>query len=82
MASRKERLEAFFRGIERRLGIDREGRTVWVWLMPPAVGIISAVLVAFMPGLPARSRLGLPAAVFVVRVRDHDTDRLHLPDHV
>ncbi|MFI5286128.1 MAG: hypothetical protein ACHQ4F_07395 [Candidatus Dormibacteria bacterium] len=53
MATRKEGLEAFFRGIERRLGIDREGRTVWVWLLPPAVGIVSAVLVAFMPGLPA-----------------------------
>src|SRR5580704_8410580 len=52
MATRKEGLAAFFRGIERRLGIDREGRTVWVWLLPPAVGIVSAVLVAFMPGLP------------------------------
>ncbi len=52
MATRKEELAAFFRGIERRLGIDREGRTVWVWLLPPGVGIVSAVLVAFMPGLP------------------------------
>jgi len=52
MATRKEGLAAFFRGIERRLGIDREGRTVWVWLLPPGVGIVSAVLVAFMPGLP------------------------------
>jgi hypothetical protein len=52
MASIKERLAALFRRIERRLGIDREGRTVWVWLLPPGVGIVSAVLVAFMPGLP------------------------------
>ncbi len=52
MASGKERLAALFRRLERRLGIDREGRTVWVWLMPPCIGIISAVLVAFMPGLP------------------------------
>jgi hypothetical protein len=52
MASGKERLAALFRRLERRLGIDREGRTVWVWLMPPCIGIISAVLVGFMPGLP------------------------------
>lgn len=52
MAPIKMRLAAFFRGVERRLGIDREGRSVWVWLLPPGVGIVSAVLVAFMPGLP------------------------------
>jgi hypothetical protein len=52
MASIKVRLAAFFRLLERRLGIDREGRSVWVWLLPPGVGVVSAVLVAFMPGLP------------------------------
>jgi hypothetical protein len=52
MAPIKDRLAVFFRRLERRLGIDREGRTVWVWLLPPGVGIVSAVLVAFMPGLP------------------------------
>jgi hypothetical protein len=52
MATLKEALAATFRGIERRLGVDRDGRTVWVWLLPPAIGIVSAVLVAFMPGLP------------------------------
>ncbi len=52
MASIKERLAALFRRLERRLGVDREGRTVWVWLLPPCVGIASAVLVAFMPGIP------------------------------
>ena len=52
MAPIKMRLAAFFRRLERRLGIDREGRSVWVWLLPPGVGIVSAVLVAFMPGLP------------------------------
>src|ERR1700730_6052852 len=52
MASIKTRLAAFFRRLEGRLGIDREGRSVWVWLLPPGVGIVSAVLVAFMPGLP------------------------------
>ena len=52
MASIKERLAALFRRLEGRLGIDREGRSVWVWLLPPCIGIVSAVLVAFMPGLP------------------------------
>jgi hypothetical protein len=52
MASISDRLAVFFRRLERRLGIDREGRTVWVWLLPPGVGVVSAVLVAFMPGLP------------------------------
>jgi len=52
MAPFKERLAALFRRLEGRLGVDREGRTVWVWLLPPCVGIVSAVLVAFMPGLP------------------------------
>jgi hypothetical protein len=52
MAPIKMRLAAFFRRVEGRLGIDREGRSVWVWLLPPGVGIVSAVLVAFMPGLP------------------------------
>ncbi|MFZ2034897.1 MAG: hypothetical protein WAW53_14175 [Candidatus Dormiibacterota bacterium] len=52
MASIKERLAALFRRLERRLGVDREGRSVWVWLLPPCVGIASAVLVAFMPGIP------------------------------
>jgi hypothetical protein len=52
MAPIKERLAALFRRLERRLGIDREGRTVWVWLLPPCIGLVSAVLVGFMPGLP------------------------------
>src|ERR1700692_3865449 len=52
MPSIKTRLAAFFRRLEGRLGIDREGRSVGVWLLPPGVGIVSAVLVAFMPGLP------------------------------
>ncbi len=46
-------LEAAFRRLERKIGIDREGRTVWVWLLPPAIGLVTAFLVPFMPGLPA-----------------------------
>jgi hypothetical protein len=49
----KATLEAAFRRLEQRLGIDREGRSVWVWLLPPVIGLATAVLVPFMPGLPA-----------------------------
>jgi hypothetical protein len=52
MGSLKPRVEAGLRRLERKIGIDREGRTVWVWLLPPAIGLITAVLVPFMPGLP------------------------------
>ena len=52
MAAIKQWLAGVFRSLERRLGIDREGRTVWVWLLPPGVGVASGVLIAFMPGLP------------------------------
>jgi hypothetical protein len=52
MAAIKAWLEGLFGSLERRLGINREGRSVWVWLLPPGVGLASAVLIAFMPGLP------------------------------
>jgi hypothetical protein len=51
-APRKARMEAGIRSLERRIGIDREGRSVWVWLLPPGVGLFAAALVPFMPGLP------------------------------
>jgi hypothetical protein len=68
MASIKEWLAALFRGLERKLGIDREGRTVWVWLMPPGIGVASAVLMFFMPGLPDNLNwtARLPFAVFAL----------------
>jgi hypothetical protein len=53
MAALKVRLETAFRRLEAKLGIDREGRSVWVWLLPPAIGLATALLVPFMPGLPA-----------------------------
>ncbi len=52
MSSMKARIAADLRRFERKIGIDREGRTVWVWLMPPAIGLITACAVPFMPGLP------------------------------
>lgn len=57
MASFTARVAAGIRRFERRLGIDREGRSVWVWLLPPIIGLITAFLVPFMPGLP--SEMGL-----------------------
>lgn len=44
-------VEVLLRRLERRLGIDRLGRTVWVWAFPPLIGVASAVIGAFMPGL-------------------------------
>ena len=66
MGSLKPRVEAGLRRLERKIGIDREGRTVWVWLLPPAVGLVTAALVPFMPGLPAEMGLfdRLTLAVF------------------
>lgn len=52
MSATKLRVEAGLRRFERKIGIDREGRTVWVWLMPPAIGLVTACLTPFMPGLP------------------------------
>jgi hypothetical protein len=58
MSLLKARVAAQLRRLERKIGIDREGRTVWVWLIPPAVGLVSGVLVPFMPGLPDEMGLG------------------------
>ncbi len=57
MASFTARVAAGIRRFERRLGIDREGRSVWVWLLPPSIGLVTGFLVPFMPGLP--SEMGL-----------------------
>lgn len=45
--------EATLVAFERRLGIHRDGRSVWVWALPPAVGLAVAILSLVMPGLPA-----------------------------
>jgi hypothetical protein len=37
-------VEERIRRFEKALGINRHGRTVWVWVVPPAVGIATAVL--------------------------------------
>lgn len=45
-------VERLLRQMERRLGINRHGRSVWVWLMPPLVGLTVAIFSLFMPGVP------------------------------
>jgi hypothetical protein len=45
-------VEAMLRQMERRLGINRHGRSVWVWLLPPLTGVAVAVFSLFMPGIP------------------------------
>ncbi len=45
------RVQAWLRLLEGKLGIDRDGRTVWVWLLPPGLGLVTALMVLFMPGV-------------------------------
>ena len=45
-------VERLLRRFERRIGIDRRGRSVWVWAVPPAVGVATAIFSYFMPGIP------------------------------
>ena len=45
-------IEGWLRRFERHIGIDRSGRSVWVWTVPLAVGVATAVFSAFMPGIP------------------------------
>lgn len=45
-------VELALRTFERTIGIDRRGRSAWVWLLPPAIGLAVAILSLFMPGIP------------------------------
>jgi len=51
LPSGKSRIETWLRAFEGKLRIDREGRTVWVWLLPPGLGVIAALMVLFIPGV-------------------------------
>lgn len=51
MSTITARLEAGFKRLERALGVDRAGRTVWVWLLPPGLGLVTAMMVLFVPGI-------------------------------
>jgi hypothetical protein len=55
-------LSPHFRRFERYLGIDRRGRTTWVWIFPLAVGLAAGGISPFMPGLP--EVFGMFGAIF------------------
>jgi len=61
---RKVRIQRLLRRFEARIGIDRGGRTVWVWALPPLVGLASAVIGAFMPGLDVGWDIRLTIGLF------------------
>jgi hypothetical protein len=50
---RKPGLSPYLRRFERFLGIDRRGRSTWVWAFPLGVGLIAGGISPFMPGLSA-----------------------------
>ena len=58
MTSVERRLRRF----EKRLGIDRQGRSVWIWALPPLSGVIIGVLFGVMPGIPIPADWGLRVA--------------------
>ena len=58
MASVERRL----RQLEQRLGIDRQGRSVWIWALPPLSGVIIGVLFGVMPGIPLAADWGMRLA--------------------
>ena len=79
-------IEALLRSFERKLGIDRRGRSVWVWLFPPVTGVASGVFGALMPGIPAdfswpgRVAIGLfglvtMTAISIIYLISFDNDR-------
>lgn len=79
-------MERRIRGLERRLGINREGRTVWVWLIPLVSGVIIGVLFGVMPGIPVAADVGVrlgfalfgliaTSAVSVICLMSFDNDR-------
>lgn len=51
-------LAAALRRLEHRLGADREGRTLWVWVVPAATLVITFLVLAFI-GVEGRVDLAL-----------------------
>ncbi|MBV9099902.1 MAG: hypothetical protein JOZ46_02250 [Candidatus Dormibacteraeota bacterium] len=79
-------VERGLRGLERRLGINREGRTVWVWAIPAVSGMVIGVLFGVMPGIPVAADVGIrlgfalfglvaTTAVSVICLMSFDNDR-------
>lgn len=52
------RLDAQLRRLERRLGLDRQGRTTWVWALPVVSAVIIGLLFGIMPGIDIEASWG------------------------
>ena len=53
------------RGLERKLGADREGRTLWVWVVPASTVVITFVVLAFV-GVQGKVDLALTLPMALV----------------
>jgi hypothetical protein len=51
-------LPGALRTVERKLGADREGRTLWVWIVPASTLVVTFAILAFV-GIEGRVDLGL-----------------------
>lgn len=51
-------MNARVRKLERRFGLDRQGRTTWVWLIPLVSGVMIGLLFGIMPGIPVPADWG------------------------
>ncbi len=59
------RLPRMLRLLERKLGADREGRTLWVWAVPAATVVITFAVLAFI-GVQGQVDLGLTLPMALV----------------
>jgi hypothetical protein len=53
------------RGLERKLGADREGRTLWVWVVPASTVVMTFVVLAFV-GIQGQVDLALTLPMALV----------------
>ncbi len=53
------------RALERKLGADREGRTLWVWMVPAATLVITFAILAFI-GVEGKVDLALTLPMALV----------------
>jgi hypothetical protein len=59
------RLPRMLRRLERKLGSDREGRTLWVWVVPALTVVITFAMLAFI-GIQGQVDLGLTLPMALV----------------
>jgi hypothetical protein len=81
------------RALERKLGADREGRSLWVWIVPASTLIVTFVILAFI-GVQGKVDLGLTlpmafvlslflgslSAFYLTAARSDERDRDDGPD--